>query len=167
MKIKMLCGLAFHPQLLLLDEPFGGIDVATRETLVEGLLEMTGREGWTVLLSSHDVDSAERLADVVGYIDRGRLVLSEGIDRLRARFREIHVVPRGAGNRTRAIPGNLVERRGRRTAAPLRRCRARSGRFRGGDPGPATGGPSPGVPADVAAIDPRCTRPTRPTNPQA
>jgi ABC-2 type transport system ATP-binding protein len=92
MKAALLCALAPRPRLLIMDEPFTGMDAAVKDDLVRGLLESAGTEGWTVLLSSHDLGELELLADWVGFLDRGRLRVSEPIDELHARFRQIEIV---------------------------------------------------------------------------
>ena len=92
MKAALLSALAFNPELVVLDEPFSGLDPLVRDELVRALLEMPGRRPWTVLVSSHDVDEVERLADWIGFINNGRLVLAEPIESLLDRFRLIEVV---------------------------------------------------------------------------
>jgi ABC-2 type transport system ATP-binding protein len=91
MKIVLLLAMAFHPRLLVLDEPFSGLDVLVKEQLITCLLEATGQEQWSVIFASHDLLEVERLADVIGLIDDGRLTLSEPLDSLQARFRKVEV----------------------------------------------------------------------------
>lgn len=92
MKAALLCALAPRPRLLLLDEPFTGIDVAVKDELVRGLLDSAAGEGWTVLIASHDIGELEMLADHVGIIARGRMRLDEPLERARQRFRHVTVV---------------------------------------------------------------------------
>jgi ABC-2 type transport system ATP-binding protein len=89
MKAALLSSLAYRPRLLVLDEPFSGLDPLVREELIQGILELTDQEQWTVLISSHDVDEVEKLADWVGVLNDGNLHLSEPISDLQARFRQI------------------------------------------------------------------------------
>ncbi|VGO22524.1 ABC transporter ATP-binding protein [Pontiella sulfatireligans] len=99
MKVKamLLSSLAYRPKLLVLDEPFSGLDPLVRDEFIRGILELTESEGWTVFVSSHDIDEVERLADWVGFIDKGALQLSEKRVTLQERFRQIEVVlPDGA-----------------------------------------------------------------------
>ncbi|MBI5818773.1 MAG: ABC transporter ATP-binding protein [Verrucomicrobia bacterium] len=107
MKVKtaLLSSLAYRPQLLVLDEPFSGLDPLVRDEFIRGVLELTEQESWTVFISSHDIDEVERLADWVGILNQGRLELAEAIVSLQARFRKIEVVVRGEG----AIPKTLPE----------------------------------------------------------
>ncbi len=94
MKIKaaLLISLAYHPRLLILDEPFSGLDALVRDELIQSLVEVFEQEIWTMFISSHDIDDVERLADWVGILDEGRLCLSEPLESLRSRFRRIDVI---------------------------------------------------------------------------
>lgn len=89
MKTALASSLAYRPQLLVLDEPFSGLDPVVREELIEGLRH--NADGLTVLVSSHDLAEMESFADEIGYLDRGRLQLSEEMSSLAARFREVIV----------------------------------------------------------------------------
>jgi ABC-2 type transport system ATP-binding protein len=86
MKVALLCALAPRPKLLLMDEPFTGMDVMVKDELVRGLLETAGGDEWTVVISSHDLDELEMLADWVGFINAGSMLVSEPMERLRGRF---------------------------------------------------------------------------------
>lgn len=87
----LVSSLAYRPRLLVLDEPFSGLDPVVRDDLVRGVLELAGQERWSVFISSHDLDEVERLVDAVGFIDAGRLVLMEPLSELHARFRRVEV----------------------------------------------------------------------------
>jgi ABC-2 type transport system ATP-binding protein len=90
-KAALVSSLAYRPRLLVLDEPFSGLDPVVRDDLVHGVLELAGQEQWTVFISSHDLDEVERLVDTVAFIDAGRLVLAEPFGDLHARFRRVDV----------------------------------------------------------------------------
>ena len=92
MKAALLSALAFRPQLIILDEPFTGLDPLVRDELVRALLEAADDRPRTVLVSSHDIEEVERLADWVGFIDRGRLLFAEPVSSLLARFRTVEVI---------------------------------------------------------------------------
>lgn len=100
MKAALLAALAPRPEVLVMDEPFSGMDALVKDELVQGLLELVEEEEWTVFITSHDIGELEMLADWVGFLDRGRLILSEPTDVLRDRFRHVEV---------RMDPGPLVE----------------------------------------------------------
>ena len=87
MKVALVAALAYRPKVLLLDEPFSGLDPGVREDLVQGLLSQSGESGCTIFLSSHDVEGVERIADWVGIVHEGKLVLEESAESLQKRFR--------------------------------------------------------------------------------
>jgi ABC-2 type transport system ATP-binding protein len=89
MKASLASSLAYHPKLLVLDEPFSGLDPLTREELIEALLEC-GPET-SIVVSSHDLADIESFASHIGYLDKGRLEFGEELASLSARFREIEV----------------------------------------------------------------------------
>ncbi len=89
MKAALLGATAFRPKLLVLDEPFSGLDPLVREQFIQGMLELTQDDGWTILLSSHDMDEVERVADHVAFLDTSRLLLSEPAEALLGRFRRV------------------------------------------------------------------------------
>ena len=90
MKTALAASLAYRPRLLIMDEPFSGLDPLVREDLIDGLLESAGET--TLLISSHDLGEIESFASHIGYLDRGRLQLCEEMTSLTARFREVEVV---------------------------------------------------------------------------
>lgn len=99
MKFILLLAMAFHPRLLLLDEPFAGLDVVAKEQLIACLLETTGQEQWSVVCASHDLAEVERLADSIGVIDQGAITLNEPLESLQSRYRRVQVfgaMPLGA-----------------------------------------------------------------------
>jgi len=95
MKAALLASLAYRPDLIILDEPFAGLDPLVRDDLIRALLELAGQYSWTALISSHDIDEVERLADSVALLDRGRLILVETVSSLLNRFRKIEVIESG------------------------------------------------------------------------
>jgi ABC-2 type transport system ATP-binding protein len=103
MKAALLSSLAYRPKLVVLDEPFSGLDPLVRDEFIRGMLELTENEGWSVFVSSHDIAEVERLADRVAIIDRGRIQLDEDSDSLRARFRSVEIVLAAGAD----LPGDL------------------------------------------------------------
>ena len=91
MKASLLSSLAYRPQLVVLDEPFSGLDPLVRDEFIHGLLELTEQEGWTVFVSSHDIEEVERLTDRVAIIHQGRLQLDESHESLQNRFRRVEL----------------------------------------------------------------------------
>lgn len=91
MKAALISSLAYRPKLLILDEPFSGLDPLVRDEFITGMLDITEDENWTIFISSHDIDEVERLADWVGIIDKGVLKVIEKTDDLQRRFRRVEV----------------------------------------------------------------------------
>jgi ABC-2 type transport system ATP-binding protein len=89
MKLALASSLAYRPRLIVLDEPFAGLDALVRDELIEGVLESA--EDATILISSHDLSDVESFASHIGYLDRGRLQFSEEMTSLSERFREIEI----------------------------------------------------------------------------
>ena len=115
MKAALLCALAPRPRLLLMDEPFTGMEVLVKDELVRGLLESSGTEGWTVLLCSHDIGELEALADWVGFLDAGQMQLSESMEAMHARFKHVEIaMGEGVADATQVTPADwmAVERAG-------------------------------------------------------
>jgi ABC-2 type transport system ATP-binding protein len=92
-KLALVCALAFRPKLLILDEPFSGLDPLVRDEFMEVLLSQIGDS--TLLISSHELGEIEGVATHIGFIDRGRLLFQESMDELTARIREVHVTMEG------------------------------------------------------------------------
>lgn len=89
MKLALASALAFHPRLIVLDEPFGGLDPLVRDQLIEGLLERATES--TIFISSHDLAEIESFATHVGYLEIGKLLFSEEMTSLSMRFREVEI----------------------------------------------------------------------------
>jgi ABC-2 type transport system ATP-binding protein len=89
MKAALASALAYRPKLIVLDEPFGGLDPLVRDEVIEGLLERASEA--TILVSSHDLAEIENLASHIGYLDQGSLRLSEEMTTLAERFREVEL----------------------------------------------------------------------------
>jgi len=89
MKAALLSALAYRPKLIVLDEPFGGLDPLVRDQLIESLVERASEA--TIFISSHDLAEIENLASHIGYLEDGRLRFSEERGVLLDRFREIEL----------------------------------------------------------------------------
>jgi ABC-2 type transport system ATP-binding protein len=109
MKAALLASLAYRPKLLVLDEPFSGLDPLVRDEFIRGALEVSQQEEWTIFVSSHDINEVEQLADWVGIIDAGRLNLAEPIETLQARFRRIEIASSGALPELAQLPEGWLE----------------------------------------------------------
>jgi ABC-2 type transport system ATP-binding protein len=79
-KAGLLLALAYHPELLLLDEPSSGLDPVVRRDILEAIIRTVADEGRTVLFSSHLLEEVERVADDVAMMFNGRIMLSGAMD---------------------------------------------------------------------------------------
>jgi ABC-2 type transport system ATP-binding protein len=82
-KVALAGALVHEPKLLMLDEPLTGLDAAIARQ-VKDLLAARVRQGATVILTTHILEVAERLADRIGIIQRGRLIAEGTLDQLRS-----------------------------------------------------------------------------------
>ena len=89
LKMALMCALPYRPKLLILDEPFSGLDPLVRDEFMEGLLGQAGE--MTILISSHELGEIDGVATHVAFIDEGRLLFQESMSDLTGRFREVHV----------------------------------------------------------------------------
>src|SRR5271168_449966 len=89
MKVALASSLAYRPRLIVMDEPFSGLDPLVRDELIEGLLERAPET--TIFLSSHDLAEIESFASHVGYLENGRMLFSEEMSVLSDRFRDITI----------------------------------------------------------------------------
>ena len=108
MKAALLGSLAYRPKLVVLDEPFSGLDPLVRDEFIRGMLELTENEGWTVFVSSHDIAEVERMADRVAILHRGKLQLEESAEDLQARFRSVEIVLNGGTESATPLPANWL-----------------------------------------------------------
>jgi ABC-2 type transport system ATP-binding protein len=113
-KLALLLALCRGAELLILDEPTSGLDPAMAEQVLQALVAHAAGEGATVFFSSHQIAEVEQIADRIAIIDRGRAVLTGGLDDLRARYRRIQLVFDGEAPGELRLPGALrVHRTGR------------------------------------------------------
>lgn len=110
MKMSLACALPFRPKLLVLDEPFSGLDPLVRDEFMESLLQQAGE--MTILISSHELGEIDGVATHVAFLDEGRLLFEESMSDLVARFREVHVTLERNGSQNRDEP----------VAAPFPKC---------------------------------------------
>jgi len=89
MKAAFASSLAYRPSLMVLDEPFTGLDPLVRDELIEGLLERAPET--TIFLSSHDLAEIESFASHVGFLENGRMLFSDEMSVLSERFREVSI----------------------------------------------------------------------------
>lgn len=84
-KVQFIAAVAARPKLVILDEPFSGLDPVNMESLRDAVLLLRER-GTTVIFSTHDMDMAEKLCDTIFMIFKGRKVLDGTIDSIQAQY---------------------------------------------------------------------------------
>src|ERR1700719_2960098 len=107
MKMSLACALPFRPKLLILDEPFSGLDPLVRDEFMEGLLRQAGE--MTVLISSHELGEIDGVATHVAFLDEGKLLFEESMTDLTGRFREVRVTLEAEAARPTQAPKEWME----------------------------------------------------------
>ncbi len=80
--VLLLC-IARSTPLVVLDEPFSGIDIVSRERILEGLISDLGDEKQTILISTHEIYETESLLDYVIFLNQGKVITSGETEELR------------------------------------------------------------------------------------
>ena len=107
MKMSLACALPFRPELLILDEPFSGLDPLVRDEFMEQLLRQAGE--MTVLISSHELGEIDGVATHVAFLDEGKLLFQESMADLTGRFREVRIVTDSAAAPPGKTPSHWLE----------------------------------------------------------
>jgi ABC-2 type transport system ATP-binding protein len=107
LKMALACALPFKPKLLVLDEPFSGLDSLIRDEFMERLLHQAG--DMTILISSHELAEIEGVITHIGFIDRGRLLFQESMTELSARVREVRVTLEKQATAPKRVPEGWVQ----------------------------------------------------------
>ena len=96
-KRRLLAGLtlASGAAVMLLDEPADGLDPESRRGLYDAIREVANRSGSTILVATHVIHDIERVADAAAVLFRGKLLLHDSLEALRAEVREVEL-PAGA-----------------------------------------------------------------------
>ena len=90
-KLTVAAGIVHRPEILFLDEPTTGIDVASARRLRQLIADLN-RAGTTIFLTTHYIEEAERLCDRVAFIVSGRIVRIDTVEELIQPMRGRHVV---------------------------------------------------------------------------
>lgn len=108
-KVGLALGMAHEPDLLVLDEPTSGLDPIVRREFMESMVDVAA-SGRTVLLSSHQIQEVERVADVVAILRKGKLEVIERLEDLRSTTRELTVTVRNGSTVIPNPPGVVIHR---------------------------------------------------------
>jgi len=98
-KVQFISAIVSGPKLLILDEPFSGLDPVNADVLRDAVLELR-RQGITIVFSTHDMSAAERLCDRIFMIFKGNKVLDGTLDDIQSRYGQDTVRVRTADGMT-------------------------------------------------------------------
>jgi ABC-2 type transport system ATP-binding protein len=112
-RLCLLLALSFNPELIILDEPTSGLDPIVRRDFIENIVAEIAEEGKTVLFSSHIVEEVERVADYVGIMDEGALLMVSTIDDIKLSYKRVRYATNGTRPEVAGVPGVLMVENGR------------------------------------------------------
>lgn len=95
-QVALLCAVSHKPELLILDEPAGGLDPAARRDFLETSIQLLNEAGSTILFSSHHMSDVERMAGRVVMLHDGKVLLDDSLDELQENF-AVAIVPHAEG----------------------------------------------------------------------
>ena len=102
-KAQLITTLVHKPDLLIVDEPFSGLDPVNTQ-MVKDLLDEQRERGVTIIMSTHQMHQVEELCDRIVLIDHGKVMLYGDLEEIRRRFSGHAVLVRAAGNLP-TVPG--------------------------------------------------------------
>ncbi len=117
-KAQLIVTLVHRPDILIIDEPFSGLDPVNTQAVKE-ILEEERERGVTIVMSTHQMHQVEELCDRLVLIDHGRVLLYGALNDIRKQFTADAVVVRATNGLPAVIPG-IVEREGMNGAARLK-----------------------------------------------
>ncbi len=109
-KLSLLLAVAHDPQVLILDEPVAGLDPVGREEFLDGVLRTICQRGQTVLISSHTLEDVQRLADTVGILYEGRLLMHARLDQVLSTTKRIRATLVDGRRPASLPPGTIHDR---------------------------------------------------------
>jgi ABC-2 type transport system ATP-binding protein len=123
-KAALLAALASHPRLLLLDDPTMGLDALVRREFMESIVAVLQEAGTTIFFSSHTLDDVERVADWIGILHEGKLIVQSPLDDLKSSVKRL-IATFADPPAALALPGILQqETDGRQQVLICRECDA-------------------------------------------
>jgi ABC-2 type transport system ATP-binding protein len=112
-RLDVALGLIHRPAVLFLDEPTTGLDPESRSAMWQEIARLAGGEGMTVLLTTHYLEEADRLASQLAIVDRGRVVATGTPDGLKGRLRgdavQVELPADADPSLVRAVLGSLPQ----------------------------------------------------------
>lgn len=111
-KIQFISTVLHHPKLLILDEPFSGLD-PVNANLIKNEIALLHEQGTSIIFSTHRMEQVEQVCEHIALINKGKLLLDGSVHEIQNRFKKNHYVIQFEGNVTEAqIPKEfkLLER---------------------------------------------------------
>ena len=106
-KVQFIATVLHKPELLILDEPFTGLDPVNVNVLKDAMLEMKN-EGTTIIFSTHQMEQVEKLCDAICLINKGEAVLNGPLSEVKSKFGKGRVQMRYEGNASFLKDSSLV-----------------------------------------------------------
>jgi ABC-2 type transport system ATP-binding protein len=107
-KIQFIASLLHDPGLIIMDEPFSGLDPVNAKLLERTLIELK-EQGKAILFSTHRMDQVEKLCDSICLIDRGRAVLAGKVREIKSRYERNRVIVEFEGSAAFLESGEIAE----------------------------------------------------------
>jgi ABC-2 type transport system ATP-binding protein len=104
-KLLLLLAISRGAELLILDEPTDGLDPAAIEDVLRELVAIAASTGVTIFFSSHQLTEVDLIADHIGIIDQGRMIVAGSLDDMKAQYQRLHIVCANAAE----LPARWVE----------------------------------------------------------
>lgn len=101
-QLALVCAVAHRPDLLLLDEPAGGLDPAARRGFLETAIRLLGESGTAILFSSHHMADVERMAERVVMLEKHQVLIDAPLDEMREGC-TVCILPRDNGVRAEQL----------------------------------------------------------------
>ncbi len=107
-KVQFIISVLHEPRLIILDEPFSGLDPINQIVLTEILMELK-REGRAIIFSTHQMEQADKLCDTISLINKGQVVIDGRLSDVKRKYgrQSIQLEYEGNGDFLRALPGVL------------------------------------------------------------
>lgn len=105
-KVQFIATVAHKPSLLILDEPFSGLDPINTQ-LIEDKIRELNQGGTTLIFSTHRMEQVEELCDTIALINNGKVILQDPIDKVRKQFQKdlFHIGYSGDGRELEKVQG--------------------------------------------------------------
>jgi ABC-2 type transport system ATP-binding protein len=91
-KLMLLLAISRGAELLILDEPTDGLDPAATEDVLRELVAIAASSGTTMFFSSHQLSEVELIADHIGIVDQGRMIVSGSLDDMKVQYQRLQMV---------------------------------------------------------------------------